>query len=66
MLGGSEDDLCRPTTSKEPDFQLPDAGDWPTPARPDNWTEREREREREDLLRPNCVRITSPVVSIRV
>lgn len=44
MLGGSEDDLCRPTTSKEPDFQLPDAGDWPTPPRPDNWTERERQK----------------------
>lgn len=44
MLGGSEDDLCRPIASKEPGFQLPDAGDWPIPPRPDNWTERERNR----------------------
>lgn len=27
MLGGSEDDLCRPTRSKEPGFQLLDAED---------------------------------------
>lgn len=43
MLGGSEDDLCRPTASREPGFQLPDAGDWPIPPRPDNWTEREKQ-----------------------
>lgn len=44
MLGGSEDDLCRPIASKEPGFQLPDAGDWPIPPRPDNWTEREKQQ----------------------
>lgn len=44
MLGGSEDDLCRPTRSKEPGFQLPEAEDWPMPPRPDSWTEEWRQR----------------------
>lgn len=48
MLGGSEDDLCRPIASKEPGFQLPDAGDWPIPPRPDNWTERKKQKSYED------------------
>lgn len=46
MLGGSEDDLCRPTRSKGPGFQLLDAEDWPIPPRPDNWPEKERQRDR--------------------
>lgn len=41
MLGGSEEDLCRPHRSKEVGFQLQDADDWPTPPSPDNWTETE-------------------------
>lgn len=44
MLGGSEDDLCRPTRSKEPGFQLPEAEDWPMPPRPESWTEELRQR----------------------
>lgn len=46
MLGGSEDDLCRPTRSKEPDFQLLDAEDWAIPPRPGNWTEKEGRKRR--------------------
>lgn len=40
MLGGSEDDLCRPTRSNDPGFQLLDGDDWLIPPRPANWTER--------------------------
>lgn len=46
MLGGSEDDLCLPIRSREPGFQLLDAGDWPVPPRPDNWTVRKGETEK--------------------
>lgn len=48
MLGGSEDDLCRPTRSKEPGFQLLDAEDWLSPPRLDIWTEGESQRRRGD------------------
>lgn len=37
MLGGSEDDLCRPTMSNGPDFQPLDADGCPIPPRADNW-----------------------------
>lgn len=50
MLGGSEDDLCRPTRSKEPGFQLLDAEDWLIPPRLDIWTEREREPQKKRRL----------------
>lgn len=44
MLGGSEDDLCRPTRSKEPGFQLLEAEDWLIPPRLDICTESRRRR----------------------
>lgn len=46
MLGGSEDDLCRPIRSRGAAFQLLDAGAWTLLPRADSWTVREDERQK--------------------